>query len=104
MPDTRAAGYVAVVVPAPVDGAGRPLDTDDPLVIAALHRRVDALDGPGRDRALAAARAAGFDAHADGRELLHRAVDVVIPWNRLVNTLTLDGRDRLVTGLTGVDA
>jgi hypothetical protein len=104
MPDTRAARYVAVVVPAPIDGAGCPLDTDDPFVRTALHRRVDELDGPALDGAVAAARAAGLDADTDGRELLHRAVDVVIPWNRLVYTLTLDGRAHLVTGLTGVDA
>jgi hypothetical protein len=104
MRDTRAARYLAFVVPAPIDRAGCTLDTDDPFVRAALHLRVDELDGPALDRAAAAASAVGLDDYADGLELLHRAVDVVIPWNRLVNTLTLDGRDHLVTGVTGVDA
>jgi hypothetical protein len=95
--------YRVILTPLPVNEHGAALDGEDPAVLSALHRRVDALDGPTRDRAVTAAREAGLDAYADGRELLHRAVDVVLPWNRLVNTLALDGRDHLVTGETAFE-
>jgi hypothetical protein len=92
--------YVVVLAPAPTNQQGTALDTDDPLVLAALHHRVDALDGTVLDTAVTAAGSAGLDEQPDGRELLHRAVDVVVPWNRLVNTLVLDDRPYLVTGET----
>jgi hypothetical protein len=103
MPDDHADGYLVILATAPVNELGAALDADDPRVLAVLHARVDALDDPTLDRAVTAGCGAALDAHTDGRELLHRAVDVVVPWNQLVSTLVLDGRDFLVTGETELE-
>jgi hypothetical protein len=103
MREDYAARYLVILASAPVNEHRSALDAENPLVFSALHRRVDALDGPTLERAVSAAGGAGLDAHTDGRDLLHRAVDVVVPWNRLVSMMVLDGRDYLVTGETAFE-
>lgn len=102
MPKKRAmndADYTVILVAAPIDIEGRLINLrTDPSGIAKLFfARVDELDKRSLARSLKAARRYEWTG-LDGRELLYRAVCMMLLFNRLIVTLCLDGTTYFVTG------
>ena len=102
MPETREPGredYVLTVFPAPADTRGNPIDLEyEPGAVATLHERVDDLDKGTVGRSVRTARRYGLDDSPSGADLLHRAIDRLLGYQRFVVTLQLDGTTYVVTG------
>lgn len=90
--------YTVILVAAPIYNGGGPVDLGaDTAALATLHERIDQLNKRGLARSLKAAQRYGASA-LDGAVILHRALELLFSYNRLIRTLWLDGTMYLVTG------